>query len=296
MKKRVFSIFLALVMVLCLVPTVAMAEGNTGTTTVNLSVPEATYELVIPSKLDVTNSGYNAFENGVTVKNLTNAGGISSIDVSATSANSWNLTNSNKNKISYQLVSSDAQYKSKTLYSFTDKTSMATVDGQTFACGVNVSDYSAAAAGEYSDTITWTANIVRSGVVVNGDGTKTVTLTKGIMGSNSAIGEGQSVTSDGVTILVNHGTLTTQYENSGWLWVATYDNEGNDFTISTTEGNFTKIEIVGEIVVLSNTAWTQESNKIVWTGSSPSVNVGRYFENVTAVICTIAPTIAPTED
>ena len=54
MKKKVLSIFLALAMMLCLVPTVALAEGNTGTTTVNLSVPEATYELVIPSKLNMT--------------------------------------------------------------------------------------------------------------------------------------------------------------------------------------------------------------------------------------------------
>ena len=289
MKKRVFSIFLALVMVLCLVPTVAMAEENSGTTTISLSVPEATYELVIPSKLDVANSGYNAFENnGVKIKNLTNGDGIAYIEVTATSAHDWNLTDSNQNKISYKLVADDSKDTTKTAYSFVHTERMATANGQTYGCGVNVSDYSAAAAGEYSDTITWTANVVKSGVVVNGDGTKTVTLTKGIMGSNSAIGEGQSVTSDGVTILVTYGFI--EDNSMSWQWTGNSDS-GNDFTISTTEGNFTKIEIIiGDGFTLNNSSWTKESDRIVWTGSSSSVYVGQTFNNVAAVICTIAPT------
>ena len=41
MKKRVFSIFLALVMVLCLVPTVAMAEGNSGTAAAKFTLTDA---------------------------------------------------------------------------------------------------------------------------------------------------------------------------------------------------------------------------------------------------------------
>ena len=160
MRKKVLSVFLALIMVLCLAPTVALAEGNTGTTTIRLSVAgsEAAYELVIPAALTVKKSGYNAFENGVTIKNLTNADRIVSINVSATSANGWNLTDSNQNKISYKLVANDDPYTAKTTYSFTDKISMATAEGSSIACGVYVSDYSAAAAGEYVDTITWTAN------------------------------------------------------------------------------------------------------------------------------------------
>ena len=163
MKKKVLSVFLAMVMMLCLAPTVALAEGNTGTTTIRLSVAEsvagseATYELVIPAALTVKKSGYNAFETGVTIKNLTNADRIVSINVSATSANGWNLTDSNQNKISYKLVANDDPNTAKTTYSFADKASMATAEGSTIACGVYVSDYSAAAAGEYVDTITWTA-------------------------------------------------------------------------------------------------------------------------------------------
>ncbi len=294
MKKKVFSIFLALVMVLSLVPTVALAEENTGKTTIRLSVAEseATYELVIPSGLDVTSSGYNALGNGITIKNLTNADKISSIIVSATSANSWNLTDASSNQIPYKLVASDAQDTAKTTYSFTDKTSMATSDGSTIACGVNVSDYSTATAGEYSDTITWTANVVNcTGVVVNGDGTKTVTLTKDIMGSKTCINAGESVTSNDVTIRVNIGTISTEYyESAGWRWLANYDTRGKDFTISTVNGLFTRIEIVGEAIALCNAEWTQESGKVVWTGSSSSVDVGRCFDHVTAVICTIAPT------
>ena len=281
MKKKVLSIFLALAMMLCLVPTVALAEGNTGTTTVNLSVPEATYELVIPSKLNVTSSGYNAFENGVTVKNLTNAGGIAYINVSATSAHDWNLTDSNQNKISYKLVSSDAQDTAKTTYSFTDKASMATDTGSTVQCGVNVSDYSNAAAGEYSDTVTWTANVVK---------TKTVTLTRAIMGSATEIGAGQSLESDGVTITVNQGAIKLISDNvEKWTWVDATSEDGDPFTFSTTQGNFTKIEIYFQGGADVNSLWSSGTGGPTWTSSASSVNVGYPFDidNVIEVICTI---------
>ena len=282
MKKRVFSIFLALVMVLCLVPTVAMAEGNSGTTTISLSVAEATYELVIPSKLTVANSGYNALGNGVTIKNLSNGDGIAYINVSATSAHDWNLTDSNQNKISYKLVSSDAQDTAKTTYSFTDKTSMATDTGSTVACGVNVSDYSNAAAGEYSDTVTWTANVVK---------TKTVTLTSAIMGSATEISAGQSLESDGVTITVNQGSIKLTGDNGErWTWDGTTSDGGNPFTFSTTQGNFTKIEIYIEGGADLNSLWTSGPGKPAWTGSASSVDVGYPFNitwNLIKVICTI---------
>ena len=51
-----------------------------------------TYELVIPTTLAVSDtSGFNALDNGVTVKNLKNGTNVSSITVSAGSGYGWNL-------------------------------------------------------------------------------------------------------------------------------------------------------------------------------------------------------------
>lgn len=141
--------------------TPVLAEGS-NTTTINLKIAEPTYDLVIPSTLDVTASGYTAFADGVTIRNLESGTDVSSIDVTAASTkNDWNLVNSKDNKISYKLVAGDAQTTEKTTYSFTNTTAMTTSTGQNIACGVNVSetDYVYAAAGDYSDTITWTAEV-----------------------------------------------------------------------------------------------------------------------------------------
>ena len=158
---------------------------------------------------------------------------------------------------------------------------MATDTGSTVQCGVNVSDYSNAAAGEYSDTVTWTANVVK---------TKTVTLTRAIMGSATEIGAGQSLESDGVTITVNQGAIKLiSGDVEKWTWVDATSDDGDPFTFSTTQGNFTKIEIYFQGGADVNSLWSSGTGGPTWTGSASSVNVGYPFDidNVIEVICTI---------
>ncbi len=134
-----------------------MAEGST--TQINLDVAAPTYELVVPAKLDVASSGYNAFTEGITVRNLKNASDDDmTVKVTAESANDWKLKNGD-NTISYKLVSSDAQDTQIDALTFSELANMKETTGQTIGCGINVESYKSKTAGSYSDTITWKASV-----------------------------------------------------------------------------------------------------------------------------------------
>lgn len=231
----------------------AYATVDSGTTTVHLAVAEATYELVIPTTLTVTKSGYNAFSDGVTVKNLTNGEGVTSIDVTATSANDWSLKDTSDNKISYILAANEAQGTEETTYSFTDTTAMATENGSTIACGVNVSDYSGAAAGDYSDTITWTAEVKKTT-------TKEVTLCSVTSASDwyydgMKNGSYKACTTDNVTYTYG------EYDASNFGF--------KNGTFSTTDGVITKIVISSDCTIsATGTGWTLKNGKTAtWSGT-----------------------------
>ncbi len=259
----------------------AYATGNSGTTTVNLAVAETTYDLVVPATLDVKNSGYNAFSDGVTVKNLKNGESVTSIDVTAASANGWNLKDSSNNAVSYTLAANDAQDTEKTTYSFTDKAAMAATTGETVACGVNVSDYSSAAAGSYSDTITWTAEVKKTT-------TTDVTLCSGAGGGNwNTQFAGSSYTKDGVTY--TYGSYD-DYGSTGFV----------DGTFKTDSGVITKIVITttksGEGGCAANATgagWTatktDSAAAATWSGTAAKevAFTGNFYGAAVSVIVTV---------
>lgn len=147
----------------------AMAADATTTVTLKIAdtTPEATYELTVPSSVTVANAGYNALGSGIMVKNLQNGDSVEKVTVSASSTNSWALK-SGDNSIAYKLVAKDGDSEATTSFEFA-KADIASETGKTISCGINVSDYSDAAAGDYTDTITWTASVTKSE-------TQTVTL------------------------------------------------------------------------------------------------------------------------
>lgn len=140
----------------------AMAADATTTVTLKIAdtTPEATYELTVPSSVTVANAGYNALGSGIMVKNLQNGDSVEKVTVSASSTNSWALK-SGDNSIAYTLVAKDGDSEATTSYEFA-KADIASETGKTISCGINVSDYSDAAAGDYTDTITWTASVTKS--------------------------------------------------------------------------------------------------------------------------------------
>ena len=136
--------------------------GGTETNDVSCTSNDASYTMVIPTSVTVANSGYNTLGDGITIKNLANADKVKSIEVTASSENAWKLKKDDNNTITYNLCESAESTGAITdnKLSFTEKTAMADTDGSTKTCGINVDDYSEAEAGDYSDTITWTATAV----------------------------------------------------------------------------------------------------------------------------------------
>ncbi len=101
--------------------------------------------------------------------------------------------------------------------------------------------------------------------------------------------DGQSFTKDGVTLTALSGLIDGRQGN----WMG-FSNDAS-FKFSTSLGNFTKIEITGNIMDLGGSGWTQTSPGAVWTGDANETTFGTYFENVSQIVFTIAePTVAVT--
>ena len=130
---------------------VANAEGEPVT---------SDYTLTIPATLAVENSGWNS------IGDLTATGTLAQgkkPNVTATSENSWNLT-SGENTVAYKLCGETE--KEKTYADAADTTaldiskeSLEQTGGFSVPIGIVVEDYSSKPAGDYSDTVTFTAKV-----------------------------------------------------------------------------------------------------------------------------------------
>ena len=145
-SKKLWSVLLALALVLSIVPPMtmtALADGNSD------------YTLVIPSTLTVNNIGWNAATSNLSVTALTSG---KKLTVTASSANGWALK-SGSNSVSYTMKAT-SEGSEKTSWEFTT-TGSATL-------GIDVADYSSKPAGTYQDTVTFTAKV--ESAVIPGSG------------------------------------------------------------------------------------------------------------------------------
>ena len=91
---------------------------------------------------------------------------------------------------------------------------------------------------------------------------------------------GESFTEGGVTLMSLDGKIDGESEWSG-------PSHGTAFKFSTSLGNFTRIEITGEIRGLEGSGWTETSPGVVWTGDANETTFGGYFEDVSQIVFTI---------
>ena len=118
----------------------------------------------------------------------------------------------------------------------------------------------------------------------------TVTWNNSTLSSIAIFDDGQSFTEGGVKLTALSGTIDGEFGE----WKG-YDN--NAFKFSTSLGNFTRIEITGNIRELVGSGWTETSPGAVWTGDANETTFGMYFRNVTQIVFTIenaAPAITKT--
>ncbi len=117
----------------------------------------------------------------------------------------------------------------------------------------------------------------------------TVTWNSSTLSSIQIYDGGQSFTKDGVTLTALAGMIDGEFGE--WMGMS---NDAS-FKFSTSLGNFSKIEITGNINALGGSGWTQTSPGAVWTGEANETTCGTYFVNVSQIVFTIAdPTVAVT--
>ncbi len=200
---------------------VANAEGETVT---------SDYTLTIPATLAVANSGWNATA-GISATGTLATG--KKLVVTASSDDEFALV-SGENKVNYKLAESGdntttyANATEKTSWEFTALSETAA----TQPMGIVVEDYSTKPAGNYQDTVTFTAS-VEDAVT-----TRTVTWTGRTMMDHSVYGEYQDgFTAEGVT-LTTEGNSNQDVRDSNYFYGRNY----NSFSVSDGK-KFTKIVI-----------------------------------------------------
>ena len=90
---------------------------------------------------------------------------------------------------------------------------------------------------------------------------------------------GHSYTIDGVTL-----SVTEKLEPS---YI-----EGYPITISTSEGNFTRIVISADVISISGSGWEESTKKSTWTGNASSVSFSGLIRNNITIKCTIEPPLS----
>ena len=116
----------------------------------------STYTITIPSTLDVQDSGWNELTGGITANGTLESG--KSLVITATSANDFKFVNSDDNTqtISYDFCASSADLALITEWTFETLSTNST----TQPAGINVADFNDMLRGTYTETVTFTAEIV----------------------------------------------------------------------------------------------------------------------------------------
>ncbi len=123
---------------------------------------ESDYTITIPATLDIANAGWNELNGGITAKGTLANGKV--LTVTAESKNGWALK-SGENAVGYNLAKKSGTYSADAAVPEWVFGSL-NADGVTQIAGVIVEDYSSKPAGEYEDTVTFTASIKDAAVLV----------------------------------------------------------------------------------------------------------------------------------
>ena len=138
--------------------TVAASSVSIGGFVASAVVPAPTsdYTITIPASLTVANSGWNATD-GISATGTLAEG--KKLVVTASSDDEFALV-SGENKIGYKLATASTDTEATTSWEFTELSSTAA----TKPMGIIVDDYSTKPAGDYSDTVTFTATVEEAAI------------------------------------------------------------------------------------------------------------------------------------
>ena len=178
----------------------AMAIGTLGFSVPAKAADNSTdYTITIPATLTVEQKGWNATD-GITakVKSGDTFDSSKKLTVTAASANEWNLK-SGKNAIAYKMASATEQEKSYADATATTSLEISAEDLNTgnyeAPFGIVVEDYTDKPAGEYKDTVTFTAKVENSNTPVTAITLNKTTATLYYLSNTVKVPETLSVTS-----------------------------------------------------------------------------------------------------
>ena len=243
----------------------ALAIGTFGFSVPAKAVENSTdYVLTIPAELNVANAGWNETD-GITAKvkegDTFNTG--KKLSVTATSDNSWKLTAAGvTDTVGYNLATATGTYSSEATPASWEFSAaeLNEASGKNKAMGIIVEDYSNKAAGNYQDTVTFTAK------VENAVTTRTVTWDSSVIGNINLFEVNESYTNSGITVEM------TSMESGGFYGNRMMSGGTATFVFSSTAGNIKEIVITAERVDYFNNVWSIGSNMdtLTWSGTPAS--------------------------
>ncbi len=213
----------------------ALAIGTFGISVPAKAAENSTdYTITIPATLSVANAGWNTTE-GITaqVKSGDTFDTSKKLTVTAASANSWALK-SGGNSIGYNLATASADYSATATPASWEFSAdeLDAASGTNKAMGINVQDYTTMAipAGEYKDTVTFTAKVETAKTTL-ADALKNGATLEVMCASNNNVKFGGNFTyNDGVFTLNNKVGDTDDF---GDMMKANASVSGTTITINT---------------------------------------------------------------
>ena len=215
--RKLFGIFLGLVMVLGLMPGMSLtAYAEDG---------ETTYTITIPSTLTVSGSGWNATD-GISATGTLASG--KKLTVTASSGDEFALVNESDNtqKVGYMLATASTDTEAATSWTFDSLSDTATKKDM----GIIVENYDNKPAGTYTDTVTFTASVESSSVPVT-----SITLNK----NNTTIAVGNNETLSVSAVAPDSATNKTVTWSSDKTNIATVDDDGKVTAVAAGTANIT---------------------------------------------------------
>ena len=247
---------------------VANAEGEPVT---------SDYTITIPATLAVENSGWNALEGGISAKGTLESG--KKLVVTPTSENSWNLVankgEETESKVGYNLATTgdNTSVYSATAEVPTWEFTELTADGTSQTAGIIVENYDSKPAGDYSDTVTFTASVVDNSVKVT-----SITLNK----TSTVIGVSGEKTLSVSRILPTDATDKTYTWASDNTSVATVDSNGKVTGVAIGTANITATANDGSGIKATCVVKVAQSETIMVKGNdtyeNPYTYVGTNFQ------------------
>ena len=212
---------------------VKTGENQTGkvSASVDFTIKDASYTITIPATLTVENAGWNATA-GVTAKGEIAEG--TRLTVTATSANGWKLKKDETNTVDYHLATEEGG-EQVTAWSFTMDELLANAgNGTNKPMGAVVADYVNAPEGDYTDTVTFTAEVKSEGPKIYSSLTSGDVLHVGdVLDSTTTYNvDNRFITFDSI-----HTIIRADVEDGGEEWSVTEKENGAYYVIKSINRN-----------------------------------------------------------